>query len=144
MRVSYIMHKKKSKLTPFCPKSKWIPLDSANKKLEAYLELTKHELCHLRYNCPMPNMSKDERKALNKLKNEPIVIKKPDKTRGICIMSDFLYYKVGFNHLTSHHYEHISSDITHETSILVHNHLIEMNNLEHIDDDTLDYLQIQS
>lgn len=145
MRVSYIMHNKSKKLSPFRPKSKWEPRDSENNKLEAYLELTKHEICHARYNRPEPNISKSERNALNKLqKNTNIVIKKPDKSRGICIMSDFQYRKVGFNHLSSHHYEHIPFDKTHETATKVHNSLINMYHLKQIDENTLDYLDPQN
>ena len=141
MRIKYIMHAKKDKFNPFRLKSQWTPLDSENHKLEGYLEETKKLLCHLRYKRPLPNLTKDERNALNTLTNDTsIVIKKPDKTRGICIMSDFQYRKVGFQHLSSDHYELIPYDMTHETAQLVHNTLIDMNMNNVIDDDTFDFL----
>ena len=125
MRIKYIMHAKKGKFNPFRLKSQWTPLDSENHKLEGYLEETKKLLCHLRYKRPLPNLTNEERNALNSLSNNPsIVIKKPDKTRGICILSDFEYRKVGFEHLSSNHYELIPHDRTHETTQLVHNTLM--------------------
>ena len=141
MRIKYIMHTKKDKFNPFRLKSQWTPLDSENHKLEGYLEETKKSLCHLRYIRPQPNLTSDERNALNALTNDPsIVIKKPDKTRGICIMSDFQYRKVGFHHLSSNHYELIPNDQTHETAQLVYNTLIDMNMDNVINDDTFDFL----
>ena len=118
-----------------------MPLDSENNKLEGYLEQTKEKLCHLRFQKPKPNMTKEERRALNDFtKNTDLVIKKPDKTRGICIMSDPQYRKVGFTHLASDHYEQIPFDKTHDTAQLVHDTLIDMYNSNYINEDTCDFL----
>jgi hypothetical protein len=70
MRVSYIMHDKDKKIAPFKPKSEWVPIDSENNKLEGYLEQTKYDLCHLRFNKPEPNITKEERQALNELEKK--------------------------------------------------------------------------
>ena len=141
MRVSYIMHDKDKKFAPFRPKSKWVPLDSENNILEEYLEQTKNEICHLRFTKQKPNLTTEERNALNELsKNHDIVIKKPDKTRGICIMSSFQYRKVGLQHLSSNHYEKIPYDKTHETAQHVYNSLVDMYNSKYINEDTCDFL----
>ena len=40
-------------------------VSNENNKLEGHLEETKNELRHLRFECPKPNMTNEERNVLN-------------------------------------------------------------------------------
>ena len=134
MRIRYIMRNKKK-----IPQ--WTPRDSGSIALETYLEKTKENICHLRFNTMNQNCTNEERQALNQLsKNPDIVIKKMDKGRGVTIMDSHDYMQTGLKHLNSHHYELISEDPSLNTATMVRNLLEEMNDLDHIDDDTYIFL----
>jgi hypothetical protein len=139
MRIRHIMRNKKSTtFHKFRLPSKWTPLDSGNIALEDYLERTKSEISHLRFKQPQNNISREERKALNDLSNNPnIIIKKYDKGRGICLMNKHDYTQVGLNHLSSHHYELIPFDSTTESANEIHALLHEMHEKRFIDSDAL-------
>ena len=142
MRIRYIMrNKKNSTMHKFKLPSTWTPRDSGSIALETYLEKTKENICHLRFNTMNQNCTNEERQALNQLsKNPDIVIKKMDKGRGVSIMDSHDYMQTGLKHLNSHHYELISEDPSLNTATMVRNLLEEMNDLGHIDDDTYIFL----
>ena len=105
------------------------------------MEATKAKLAHIRLRNQKRNMTRLETTALRNLKNNPeIVIKPYDKGRGICILNQSDYLQVRYKHLESQHYMELSQDITPTTISMVHNTLTRMFNQNHIDKDTLAYL----
>ena len=90
---------------PFKRKSNWIPPPSDNPTLVNFLTLTEQELTSI--NTPgrktYSNLTIQEKKALNNLKNnQSIVIKPCDKSGGICIMNTRDYLTKIHTHLQDH------------------------------------------
>jgi hypothetical protein len=97
MRIRYIMSNKIAKRThKFKQASNWHPLSTPCMKLENYLESTRLDLSKLKISHVNDNLTKPERQALKSLRNKNhLVFQKPDKSRGIVVLSKEDYIHEG-------------------------------------------------
>ena len=141
MRIRLIMRQKKQRFHKFRLPSKWSPTVTLNQNLENYLEATKTEVARISINNAQSNITNAERIALNSIKNDRSILVKPfDKGRGIAILNRSDYQAEIERQLQSHHYDKITSDITHATINKVFNTLHEMFSNKEIDETTFQYL----
>ena len=141
MRIRYIMQNKKNRFFKFRLPSKWVPEETTNSNLEAYLEATKIEIAKIPINSATDNTPKSERFALEALKNNRSIVIKPfDKGRGIAIMDRSDYQAEIERQLLSQHYEKLESDITLCTKATVRDTLRLLLSKHEIDESTFQYL----
>ena len=80
MRLKYMFYGHNRNVHPFYVKSNWNPPVQKSVALESYLEEVKLQLTEIQITKPRQNLSRDEQKALNELKqNSDINLKKADK-----------------------------------------------------------------
>lgn len=88
MRLQYILYGQDKEPHPFHVKSNWEPPVQPSVTLESYLEEVKTELAEVKILKPKHNLPKNERKALQELKqNNNINVKKADKGTTTVIMN---------------------------------------------------------
>ena len=73
--------------------------------------------------------------------DQNLVIRKADKGNTTVVLPIEEYLKIGHEHLSSgSHYKRIPSDITQQTTIIVHDVLVELFSRNEIDADTFNFL----
>ena len=88
MRLKYMFHKKHKEVHPFHVKSNWNPPVQKSVALESFLEEVKMGLDEIKITKPKQNLSRNERKALNEMKqNKEINLKKADKGSTTVVMN---------------------------------------------------------
>ena len=68
MRLKYMFHRKRKEVHPFHVKSNWNPPVQKSVALVSFLEEVKMDLADIKIIKPKQNLSRNERKALNELK----------------------------------------------------------------------------
>ena len=98
MRLKYMFYGHNRNVHPFYVKLNWNPPVQRSVALESYLEEVKLQLTEIQITKPKQNLSRDEQKALNKLKqNNDINLKKADKGSTTVIMNKTGKIKEGEN-----------------------------------------------
>ena len=142
MRLKYMFYGHNRNVHPFYAKSNWNPPVQRSVALECYLEEVKLQLTEIQITKPKQNLSRDEQKALNELKqNNDINLKKADKGSTTVIMNKTDKIKEGENLLND---EQSHKRLTEPMVKGSHNkvlHLIaDLHRENHIDDMTKKWL----
>ena len=124
---------------PFYVCSNYKPPTAAN-AIENYIFHTKIEISNMKICTAEHNMSKEEWKALSKLKqNKNIVIKPADKTKTIVIQNKSNYIKEGERQLALKHYKKIEHPTTEKIKHKVLEIIQQLYDKKFIDDMTYKY-----
>ena len=88
MRLKYMFYGHNRSVHPFYVKSNWNPPVQKSVALESYLEEVKLQLTEIQITKPKLNLSREEQKGLNELKqNNDINLKKADKGSTTVVMN---------------------------------------------------------
>ena len=127
---------------PFYVKSNWNPPVQRSVALESYLEEVKLQLTEIQITKPKQNLSRDEQKALNELKqNNDINLKKADKGSTTVIMNKTDKIKEGENLLNDEQsYKRLTEPMVKGTHNKVLHFIADLHRENHIDDMTKKWL----
>ncbi len=126
---------------PFRPKSTWTP-PRASQDIETYLQRIRTSLINLPDNNLLPNLTKNEYKALKELAaDNSLVIKNADKGSGIVVEDVQKYIQDGLDHLSDTDiYEEVPSDPTKQLTTAINTFIQKLYNQGIIDNTTKEYL----
>ena len=142
MRLLYIFHGQNREPHPFHVKSIWMPQVQHSVALESYLENVRTQLAEIKIIKPKNNLSRNEVKDLEELKNNPAInLKKINEGTTTVIMNkaDKMYEaKVQLDNRK--HYERLKAPMVKTTQEKVNDHIKQLHRGEHIDDMTKKWL----
>ena len=142
MRLKYMFYGHNRNVHPFYVKSNWNPPVQRSVALESYLEEVKLQLTEIQITKPKQNLSRDEQKALNELKqNNDINLKKADKGSTTVIMNKTDKIKEGENLLNDEQsYKRLTEPMVKGTRNKVLHLITDLHRENHIDDMTKKWL----
>ena len=142
MRLLYIFHGQNREPHPFHVKSTWMPQVQHSVALESYVENVKTQLAEIKITKPQNNLSRNEVKALKKLKNNPAVtLKKAEKgTRTVIMNKADKIYEANVQLDNRKHYERLKAPMVKTTLEKVNDLINRLHQGEHIDDMTKKWL----
>ena len=142
MRLKYMFYGHNRNVHPFYVKSNWNPPVQRSVALESYLEEVKLQLTEIQITKPKQNLSRDEQKALNELKqNNDINLKKADKGSTTVIMNKTDKIKEGENLLNDEQsYKRLTEPMVKGTHNKVLHLIADLHRENHIDDMTKKWL----
>ena len=142
MRLKYMFHGQNREIHPFYVKSDWVPPVQPLVALESYLEEVKLQLAEIHITKPKHNLSRNERKALNELKqNHNINLKKADKGSTTVVMNKTDKVREGQTQIDDEdNYSPLAEPMAKETQSKVLRLITNMHREKHIDDMTKKWL----
>ena len=142
MRLKYMFYGHNRNVHPFYVKSNWNPPVQRSVALESYLEEVKLQLTEIQITKPKQNLSRDEQKALNELKqNNDINLKKADKGSTTVIMNKTDKIKEGENLLNDEQsYKRLTKPMVKGSHNKVLHLIADLHRENHIDDMTKKWL----
>ena len=142
MRLKYMFYGYNRNVDPYYVKSNWNPPVQKSVALESYLEEVKLQLTEIQITKPKQNMSRDEQKALNELKqNSDINLKKADKGSTTVVMNKTGKIKEGGNLLNDEQsYKRLTEPMVKGTHNKVLHLIADPHRENHIDDMTKKWL----
>ena len=142
MRLKYMFYRHNRNVHPFYVKSNWNPPVQKSVALENYLEEVKLQLTEIQITKPKQNLSRDEQKALNELKqNSDINLKKADKGSTTVFMNKTDKIKEGENLLNDEQsYKRLTEPMVKGTHNKVLHLIADLHRENHIDDMTKKWL----
>ena len=142
MRLKYMFYGHNRNVHPFYVKSNWNPPVQRSVALESYLEEVKLQLTKIQITKPKQNLSRDEQKALNELKqNNDINLKKADKGSTTVIMNKTDKIKEGENLLNDEQsYKRLTEPMVKGSHNKVLHLIADLHRENHIDDMTKKWL----
>ena len=142
MRLKYMFHRKRKEVHPFHVKSNWNPPVQKSVALESFLEEVKMDLADIKIIKPKQNLSRNERKALNELKqNKEINLKKADKGNTTVVMNTIHKIQEGQIQLSDqNNYRPLDNPMVKETHSKVSRLITDLHYGNHIDNMTKKWL----
>ena len=142
MRLKYMFHRKRKEVHPFHVKSNWNPPVQKSVALESFLEEVKMDLADIKIIKPKQNLSRNERKALNELKqNKEINLKKADKGNTTAVMNTIHKIQEGQIQLNDqNNYRPLDNPMVKETHSKVSRLITDLHYGNHIDNMTKKWL----
>ena len=142
MRLKYMFHGQNREIHPFYVKSDWNPPVQPSVALESYLEEVKLQLAKIHITKPKRNLSHNERKALNELKqNHHINLKKADKGSTTVVMNKTDKIREGQSQINDeNNYSPLTEPMVKETQNKVSRLIANLHRGKHIDDMTKKWL----
>ena len=131
-------------INPFKKKSKFNPKEDAG--IEMYLSRLEEEILALDDKMCYSNLTKEERNALYKLRDDPsIIIKEADKGSAVVVWDREDYLKEASNQLNEKDvYQEIKGDAEGPLVKVIKNVLRKVRNRGDISDETLDYFLVNN
>ena len=141
MRLKYMFHKKHKEVHPFHVKSNWNPPVQKSVALESFLEV-KTDLAEIKITKPKQNLSRNERKALNEMKqNKEINPKKADKGSTTVVMNTIDKIQEGQIQINDqNNYRPLDNPMVKETHSKVSRLITDLYHGNHIDNMTKKWL----
>ena len=138
MRLQYMFFGQNREIHPFYVKSDWNPSVQPSVALESYLEAVKLQLAEIHITKPKQNLSRNERKAINELKqNHHINLKKADKGSTTVVMNKTDKIREGQTQIDDkNNYSPLTEPMVKETQSKVLRLITNLHHEKHIDDMT--------
>ena len=142
MRLKYMFHGQNREIHPFYVKSDWEPPVQPSVALESYLEEVTLLLTEIHITKPKHNLSRNEQKALNELKqNHNINLKKADKGSTTVVVNKPDKIREGQTQIDDeNNYSPLTEPMAKETQSEVSRLITNMHREKHIDDMTKKWL----
>ena len=142
MRLQYMFFGQYREIHPFYVKSDWNPPVQPSVALESYLEAVKLQLAEIHITKPKQNLSRNERKALNELKqNHHINLKKADKGSTTVVMNKTDKIREGQTQIDDkNNYSPLTEPMVKETQSKVLRLITNLHHEKHIEDMTKKWL----